>query len=303
MQNFRKILTEIFIIFFDIKRILTILKKTFVQTVIMLTLLTADACAMPFFSNTQRPFRTPVSVPIDITKAGNKSEILIKIKEEKRCVFELKFYYDDPRYQNKYKHVIHEGGGFFGSNFMFWVTQILAAPKFAIKERFEKKYTQEELREILKEADRVRKLIGTEELKNGKWIQHSGIPTPIKLTIVKIEKNNQEIMFNEVTNPGKIDTISLNLEGKTEYEIDKFKKTGNLVSVRTRTGDISLIHIKQNVIYKTVREPGSSHFSRYVERILLDPGIYKITIEILKDSPELIGTKTSLVIGGSRRKF
>lgn len=253
-------------------------------------------------------FRTPLSIPFDITKAGNQLEFKIQIKEKKTCWFELKFYDDDPRYP-KYKPVIYEGGGFFDSNFMFWTMQILGAPVNWIPEKIRKNYTNAELDEALKERNRIIKLIGGEELVSfsgsgpsweGRWTKHLGISTPLRLIVIKIDGDNQVNIADKITEPGKIDNVGFNMTGKTEAEIEQFKKEGNVISIQSYQ-DINGV----SFLSKTTLEPGANtnNLSRYIDQILLEPGIYKIKIEALKDSPEFAGTKMNLIVGAGRRKY
>lgn len=128
------------------------------------------------------PYKLPVSVPIDLTKKGNKLEVIIQIKEPYGYAFELEYRYDDPR-RSKYQ----------------WVENL--------KSFFpERPYTEEEL----KDSNRVRKLIDYEELiKSGtgesyksQWIKHPGIPTPIHLIVSKLaEGGKEEVVFDEIKDP------------------------------------------------------------------------------------------------------
>ena len=127
------------------------------------------------FKKDQDPIlKTPISVPFDITKKGNQIEFFMKPRETYGYRFRLEFWYNDPR-DSKYQF-IENIKSFFPA----------------------KKYSQEELKEILKDSDRVAKLAGVGELTNGKWVERPAIPTPVKLTIVKLQDNQQQIVFEEV---------------------------------------------------------------------------------------------------------
>jgi len=140
---------------------------------ISLLTISTSSCAMSS-DKKQKPLEPPISVPFDITKKDNEVELLIKIKEENGYVFELKFAYDDPR-RSKYE----------------WVE--------ILKSFFpEKPYTKEERVDL----ERVRKLVGSEELENGQWVKHSGITVPIHLTVTKLEEDGSKIVvFDKIKEP------------------------------------------------------------------------------------------------------
>ena len=210
------------------------------------SLFSINACAMPlkstYDSQTQttkiiNPLTTPVSVPFDITKKDNKLELQLKIKEEFGYVFELEFRYKDPE-RSQYD----------------WVN--------ILKSFFpNKKYGEEEFKEIMKDNRRVRELVGYEELiKDNSCLLtpetclresglrgyrrkiNPGVSTPIHLTITKIEQDKTEtIIFDEVRGPEEADW-------------------------------------------------SSAGFFKRITRLLLKSGAYKITAKTLKDAPEFIGT-------------
>lgn len=57
-----------------------------------------------------------------------------------------------------------------------------------------------------------------------------------------------------------------------------------------------LIH-EQNIPLLRLRSWGTGHFSRHIAYIKLKPGNYQVSVESLKDAPELAGTPIALNIG------
>jgi len=194
----------------------------------------------------ENPYKLPApygqSVPIDITKKGNKLETFIKIEEDYSYVFQLEFRFDDPR-MSKYE----------------WVEMV--------KSFFPRRpSTQDEL----KDYNRVRYLVGRAEWENNKRIDYPGIPTPVHLIVTKIEKDgSQKVVFDIVNEPIKWGSGTPTAFHKriVSYNRDKLLRLGidNASAIDSRKYDLGK----------------SPHLSL---------GIYKITLESLKDSPELIGT-------------
>ncbi len=125
-----------------------------------------------------------------------------------------------------------------------------------------KKHSVAEWDEIDKDMVRVKKLVGGNIPENpvnpgGNWINYPGIPAPIHLTITKIENDgSQRVVFDKVRNP---------------------IKWGSGSSV---------------AFYKIF----AGYLAFEPKETLFLPGVYKVSIEALKDSPELIGTNISLFI-------
>jgi len=162
----------------------------------IMILLTATACSMSFFQRENQPLEVPTSVPIDVTKKGNKTEVLVKLRKECGCGAYLDFYY-----------IEHD----------------------------------------MVDRERVDKIVG--HSKRG-----SGVKTPVHLTFTKIEKDGREIIL--------------------------------------------LDEEKEPKIYSW----GGFSFSKRIDGMLFLPGLYKISIEALKDSPELKEVKMKLSIGRGRGK-
>lgn len=167
----------------------------------------------------EKPLQLPARVPIDVTKKGNKVEALIEVKKKGGYAFELEFHYDDPR-RSKYAWV----------NF--------------IKSFFpEKKYSDEEYREIMKDNNRVWKLVGC----NTSYCKSPGVPTPIHLIVLKIKDDgSKEMVFDEIKNP----------------VLDSWGYT----------------------------------FNKKISIVRFDSGLYKISAESIKDSPDLSGTNIYLLV-------
>lgn len=229
-----------------------------VFALILLIIPNNNSYSMSFFNKEKspqgtinNPYQLPVSVPIDITRKGNKLEFYVEVKENSGYSFELEYRYNDPRYNKNSKYY----EGFFRRNFK----------EISTFQKYFKEYSKEELNEILEDYDRVRRLIdyeelikfGTGESYKSQWIKHQGIPTPIHLTIFKIAKNeNQKVILDKINEYPKL----ISWGGTFNKTIDN-----------------------------------GMHF---------DVGIYKISAESLKDSPELIGTKIYFFINsGTSWKF
>lgn len=168
-------------------------KYSFIKVFLALVLLTTNACAMKNLKSTydektqttkyEKTLKPPISIPFDITKQGNKIELELKIKESNSYSFELEFHYDDPR-RSKY-FIIEMVKSFFPS----------------------KKYSDEEWNEIVKDERRVRGLMGYSDskiviekgVKKIIDIDYPGIPTPIHLTIIKLEDDgSSKVVFDGV---------------------------------------------------------------------------------------------------------
>jgi len=137
---------------------------------------------------------TPISVPFDLTKKGNKIEFFIKPKKTYTYRFSLLYYYylpiDDPE-SKYYIHPIRQR-----------LTTISVLEKY-----FERKYSEEEWKEIGKDADRVIKLSDHSGYKrvNGELIRVTYSPTPVlvNIKIIKINKEQENIIFDKILKPGR----------------------------------------------------------------------------------------------------
>ncbi len=142
---------------------------------------------------------TPVSVPIDISKKGNKAEIDIRIesqKEKKRLepeitAFELQFIPYDPRHDKSSKYYINK--------LRHQLIMIGALSKY-----FEPNYTRQEKNEIWKDYDHLSKLLGAGFTVNdgseyGKHIDYPAIPIPnIHLVIISLDDPNKKVVYDRV---------------------------------------------------------------------------------------------------------
>jgi len=229
-------------------------KYSFIKVFLALVLLTTNACAMKNLKSTydektqttkyEKALKPPISIPFDITKQGNKIELELKIKESNSYSFRLEFYYDDPR-RSKY-----------------WIVELV---KHYLPQ---KKYSDEEWNEVMKDYNRVYRLIGTEELVvdskpeeayKSHWVKYPGIPTPIHLTIIKLEDDgSSKVVFDEV---------------RDKWEGQNFVGCGPLSC------------------------------NKELERTGLEKANYKISVQVIKDSPELANTKIHFAIGRGRIKY
>jgi len=151
-------------------------------------------------------FETPHAfAPYDLTKNGNKVEMLVRVKKRGNYRAQLEFHFDDPRftdYERKNRRV-NAGWG-------RWFYEII---KLAIVG--EKKYSKEEMNEFLKDRRRVIKLVGSEKLEDGKWVKHRGFPTPVHLKITQIEQSGSEkILFDQIVEHPELNEMNV---GKCGY--------------------------------------------------------------------------------------
>lgn len=212
-------------------------KNLLISTTLILSLSTTTAQAMFFNNDKPKVYSPPVSVPFDLTKKGNKVEVILKIEEYHSYSFELEFNYDDPRksWYDKTKEVI------IPPNFFGWVIVIVLSPIDFMIEKFGKKYSKEELGEALKDFKRVEKLFGTIEWKNGKKITHETIVTPIHLTITKLEndKTESDILDEIVENPENWVTfyrrikVSLLLPGTYRISAEALNDSPEFIGTKT----------------------------------------------------------------------
>jgi len=228
-------------------------KYSFIKVFLALVLLTTNACAMKNLKSTydektqttkyEKALKPPISIPFDITKQGNKIELELKIKESNSYSFELEFHYDDPR-RSKY-----------------WIVELV---KHYLPQ---KKYSDEEWNEIMKDERRVRGLMGYSDskiviekgVKKIIDIDYPGIPTPIHLTIIKLEDDgSSKIVFDGV---------------RDKWEGQNFVGCGPLSC------------------------------NKELERTRLEKANYKISVQVIKDSPELANTKIHFAIGRGRIKY
>jgi len=179
------------------------------KTSLILILLTANSYAM-FFQNSDDPkvYETPVSVPFDLTKKGNKTEVLVEIKEAKEYIFGLEFLYDDSR--NSYD-IVHD------KIFIEWLGPYIYLLGLADKPFFRAK-------PVKPSAPRIIKLVGCDKLPNCEL----GIPTQTYLIITKLGEDKTYNVVNETTNI-VIDQIS---DGTERIPLDiiphKNNKTGKI---------------------------------------------------------------------------
>ena len=172
---------------------------------IMLLLVANNACATNLSDRKSDLLTTPARLPFDITKKGNKVEMLVKIKKRDSYITQLEFHFDDPRFTEDQR----KNRRLFPSAWHSWAAWI----KVMIFGFDNKEYSKEEMEVLMKDHDRVKRLTGEEELISSgtgityqsKWIKHPAVPTPIHLKITKLEKNGSEkILFDEVVeNPEK----------------------------------------------------------------------------------------------------
>jgi hypothetical protein len=59
---------------------------------------------------------------------------------------------------------------------------------------------------------------------------------------------------------------------------------------------------KEIMVGDGINSSAASHFSREIDIIKLEPGFYRITVQSLKDIPELANTKVVFAIYSSRGK-
>ena len=159
-------------------------------------ILTLTSCSMSFFKKDLPS--TPISVPIDISKKGNKVEIDFKLKPYKKSLpcyplntaFEIEFLYKDPRYDKNSKYYVNPV-----RNFLMDIG--------ALEKYFEIKYTEEEWAEIMQDDHRIIKLVGGWVPENpgnpfSKKIVYPGIQLPkIHLTILDLN-NYQKVVFDDI---------------------------------------------------------------------------------------------------------
>jgi len=176
-----------------------IITKLVSKVLIISGLLINQSFAMSFFSKKDELPTPPISIPIDISKKGNKAEIDLRIqaKAEKKelepesTAFELKFVHYDPRQDKNSKYYI--------SSFRQNLIMIGALRKY-----FEPKYTKEEKNEIWKDNERLTKLLGggftvDDGSQYGKHFDYPAVPFPnIRLTINDINDPNKKVIYNEV---------------------------------------------------------------------------------------------------------
>ena len=247
-------------------------KLTIVLAGLFLLITAMAAYAMPFFNKKDKLPTTPISVPIDISKKGNKAEISLRIesKEEKErlepeiTAFELEFLYDDPRRSKAFRKMM--GWIDIDNFYLRTIVEVVLWPVYWLMEgrKYDKKYTREEWSEIMADNNRVTKLVGGSvpsdpgnpnagEYPKG-YVDYSGIPIPnIHLTVISLDDPNQKAVYDEVL------TV---------------KKHPNI----------------------------GGYFYKYLNHINLKPGNYKIIAKVTADAPEFIGTKVILIIGSYRAK-
>ena len=253
----------------------------FFTPLILLTFLTNNAFAMSFFNKNKLP-STPYSLPIDISKKGNKAEIDLYIKSDDErkefepitTAFELEFIPYDPRNDPKSKY--HTRSELFWKindsisidNFYIrTLVGVMLYPLYWLLEgrKFDKIYTKNEWAEIMSDNKRIAKLVGgsvaldagnpnSGEYPNN-YIDYKGIPIPnIRITITDLNDPNKKIVYDEI------------LEVKKHLQI-------------------------------------AGYFMKSLTNLKLKSSDYKIIAEVQSDAPEFSGTKVRLKIGHYRAKY
>lgn len=67
------------------------------------------------------------------------------------------------------------------------------------------------------------------------------------------------------------------------------------ISVIDSRGERSIT--EQDIPELRLRSWGSDHFNKHIAYVILKPGHYRVSVESLKDAPELLGTPTAFAIG------
>ena len=225
---------------------------------IMLLLVANNACATNLSDRKSDLLTTPARLPFDITKKGNKVEMLVKIKKRDSYITQLEFHFDDPRFTEDQR----KNRRLFPSAWHSWAAWI----KVMIFGFDNKEYSKEEMEVLMKDRDRVKRLTGTHEYQDPEThkrcdlplkitceqVFYKAVPTPIHLKITKLEKNGLEkILFDEVVENPEKKELHTNKCGRFSCEHN-------------------------------------------IETMILDAGIYRFSAEALRDSPELIGTQIML---------
>ena len=232
---------------------------------IMLLLVANNACATNLSDRKSDLLTTPARLPFDITKKGNKVEMLVKIKKRDSYITQLEFHFDDPRFTEDQR----KNRRLFPSAWHSWAAWI----KVMIFGFDNKEYSKEEMEVLMKDHKRVRKLAGSTEYENPEdrsklcypghenceQVFYKAVPTPIHLKITQLEKNGSEkILFDEV------------VENPEKKEL--------------HTNKCGYFRCRHNI-----------------ETMILDTGIYRFSAEALRDSPELIGTQIMLGVESTAR--
>ena len=183
-----------------------------------------------FFNKNNEPkfYEPPVSIPFDLTKKGNKTEVLVEITKERSYSFELQFFYtDDVRIDLSFMEKVRS---FFPSD-----------PR-----------EDENYEELQRGRERVEKLLGYEELiKSGtgktyqsQWIKHPGIKTPTHLTIIKLENDGSESVvldevFEDPKNMGIAGSFRFRMiggkylnKGKYKFTIESLKDSPEFTEIK-----------------------------------------------------------------------
>jgi hypothetical protein len=232
-------------------------------SLVIFNLLITNSCAMApkstYDKKTQTTkylniFETPHAfAPYDLTKNGNKVEMLVRVKKRDSYRAQLEFHFDDPRFTD-YERKNRRVNGGWGR----WFYEII---KLAIVG--EKKYSKDELGEILKDRIRVKRLVGVEMNENPndrtrlcypqkehcEKVIYKAVPTPVHLKITQIETNGSEkILFDQIVEHPELNELN-----------------------RNKCGYFSCDH--------------------EIENMIMNPGLYKFEVKSLRDCSEFIGTQ------------
>ena len=166
------------------------IKNLLILFYISLIIPTQSSAMSIFKKDKQAYLETPISIPFDVSKKGNNIEFFMRPKETFTYRFSLLFYYYSPTKDPESEYYVHPIRRFFST----------IGP---ISKYFKVERSKEERKEISKDARRVLKLIDGLEFIGRKPIQGTGISTLVRIKVIEIDNNQENIIYNKVHNKDK----------------------------------------------------------------------------------------------------
>ena len=166
--------------------------------IVMNILFTATNSNAMINSEKKEPMQIPINIPFDITKSGNKAEVLFKIEKSDKYVFGIKFYENNKSRESSLK----KRNRFLTNGFVQYVRLFTSVGYSMIKDVI---FPSEPVTVKASEPSRFDDILGYKfHYEDGKIVesfnQKAGVQVPMKLKLYKYKIDQfgeEELVLDE----------------------------------------------------------------------------------------------------------